>query len=194
MIGDIITIVHNPLVQLYMVYFETIVGSGAEMYELPEEVKDKLKLYFPPTLLERVRYGSSHHTSTENTAMTDCTDIYFPAGNGIVKLLKNNQIFTRVPDSKSPCSYLYWGKLHWLIHELYHTLQCVEEGGRPNYATRWFGELPVATIEKLITSPRTVSMNKIHDSMFMEERAESYADEVLYERLCNCTMVDNECQ
>jgi hypothetical protein len=166
--------VTNPLVQVYKAYF-WIVGSGSTKRSLPEDVIQALKPYYGETLLRNVEYGSSNHTSTDNTAMCNCMDIYFPSGSGVVASIKNGVILARNPDQ----SFTDPNRLHWLLHELQHAKQCADWGGRENYAIRWFGELSATTFEELITNPRKVSNQKLHNSMPMEGQAKAKADDVI---------------
>jgi len=168
--------VSNPLVQIYKVYF-SIVGSGSVKRSLPEDVIQRLKLHYGETLLRNVEYGSSNHTSTDQTAMCDCMNMYFPAGSGVVANIKNGVILAQ--DDKD--DFVHFHDLRWLLHELEHTKQCSNWGGRENYAIRWFGELSVTTIEELITNPRKVSNQKLHNSMPMEEQARARAAELIVE-------------
>ncbi|MEN8154572.1 MAG: carboxypeptidase-like regulatory domain-containing protein [Acidobacteriota bacterium] len=158
----------TPRVLGYLAYFEVIVGSGSTMRSLPQDVRDKLRKYYGK-IIDKVKYGSSRHTSGENTAMTDCYDIFFPAGRGAVKAIKNNLIFTEG----------YGMKLHLLLHELYHSSQCSSWGGRYNYANKWFSQIPVGTIGAILSGFTKRKARSIHDEMPMESAAEKKADQVM---------------
>ncbi len=167
-LGDLYSagqIVFDPIVQVYMGYF-AIVGGGATTYRLPEDVVTKLKPHYGETLLREVRTGASNHTKSDSTAMTDCKNIYFPSGSGVVALLKSDSIL-----EKRDGQFVYANEVRWLLHELQHTRQCVDIGGRENYAVRWFSELGATTIGNLIAAPGNVSSREIHDAMPMEEDA-----------------------
>jgi hypothetical protein len=101
--------------------------------------------------------------------MTDCYDIYFPAGKGVVKELKNGRIF----NSGNA------GMLQWLLHEIAHSKQCNKWGGRYTYADKWFSQIPGAPIEAIITKRTNISHKSIHDKMPMEAAAEKKAYDVM---------------
>lgn len=166
----------NPCYQAYLVYFG-VVGGGATLRSLPEDVIQLLKPYYGETLLREVRYGSSHHTASENTSMTDCKDIYFPFGSGHVDVIKNGRLLAR--DSQG--RLVNEGTMRLLLHELQHARQCADLYGQANYAARWFSEMSGTTIVQIITAPTTVSSKTLHDKMPME--ADAKDKESLAERL-----------
>ena len=156
----------SPFYAAYAAYF-AFIGSGATERFLPSSVIQKLEPYFVNDVLSAVRYASSEHTN--HKAITDCYKIYFPKGYGVVSTIQNGEIFED------------WAKddLHWLLHELAHAEQCRAEGGRSDFADRWFSELGTTTAAKLVTDPRSISAETIHDAMPMEQDAEAKADRVL---------------
>jgi hypothetical protein len=158
----------NTLLKTYRVYFAAI-DAGAEMRQLPFGVKQKLAPHYAPQLLERVWYGESHNLVVKNTAMTDCNNIYFPSGSGMIDMVENGKLF----DEK------YKDNLRWLLHELTHSEQCEALGGRDAYAAAWFGELATTTITQLILDPGNVSEKLLHDAMPMEKKAEQKALKIL---------------
>jgi hypothetical protein len=155
--------VANPLYHAYKIYFASI-SSGATMRNLPPAVQEKLKPYFPSGMLGGIQYGGSHHTAGDS-AMTDCTKIYFPAGSSEVMKIHDGRILT---DAVA---------FHWLIHEITHSKQC-QDMSQVRYAERWFGELGITTIEQIVTNPAKVSSKLIHNKMPMEKQAEQNADSI----------------
>lgn len=156
--------VANPLYHAYKIYFASI-ASGATMRNLPPAVQDKLKPYFPAGMLSVIQYGGSHHTAGDS-AMTDCTKIYFPASFGAVAKIHNGQV---VSDKAA---------FHWLIHEITHSKQC-QDMSQVRYAERWFGELGITTIEQIVKNPTKVSSKLIHNKMPMEKDAKQNADAII---------------
>ncbi len=152
----------DPVVQVYAGYF-AVVGGGVTTYALPEDVVRALAPHYGEALLREVRYGASQHTVSDNTAMTDCSTIYFPAGSGVVTLLRSGGLL-----AKAGGALVNPDAVRWLLHELQHARQCADLYGRENYAIRWFGELGVTLIAQLITDPASVSNRSIHDAMPME--------------------------
>jgi hypothetical protein len=161
----------NPIVQGYMAYF-AVVGGGATMRSLPEDVIQRLKPYYGESLLRDVRYGSSSHTASDGTAMTDCRDIYFPLGTGHVATIKEGALLQRDASGR----LVHENTMRLLLHELQHVRQCGDIGGRVNYGIRWFSEMSGTTIVKLITAPTTVSSKTLHDAMPMEADARAKED------------------
>lgn len=158
----------NPVYQAYQVYF-AIVGANATMRSLPEDVIQVLKPYYGEALLREVRYGSSNHTTSENTAMTDCKNIYFPNGSGDVVVIKEGRLLAR----NSQGRLVNEGTMRLLLHELQHARQCADIFGRANYGARWFSELTGTVITQIIVAPTSVSSKSIHDHMPMEGDAAS---------------------
>jgi hypothetical protein len=173
-LATVATVVHSlldPVVQSYMIYFAAV-GSGATMRALPEDVIQLLGPYYGETLLREVRYGSSNHTASDNTAMTDCRSIYFPRGAGHVETIKDGHLLERDAQGR----LTHESTMRLLLHELQHAKQCCDWGGRENYGLRWFSELSGTTIVEIATSPTSVSSRTIHDAMPMESEAKSKED------------------
>lgn len=158
----------NTLLKTYRIYFAAI-DAGAEMRQLPFNVKQKLAPYYVDQLLEKVWYGESHHLAIKNTAMTDCGNIYFPVESGMVDIIENGKLFDK----------RYRNDLKWFLHELTHCEQCAELGGRDAYAATWFGELAATTITQVILDPGNVNEKLLHDAMPMEKEAEQKAIKIL---------------
>jgi hypothetical protein len=164
------TQIGKPHVWAYLAFFETV-GSGAYKKSLPSYVKSTLNGYFPNQLMNEVNYAASKHTWSGN-AMTDCSTIYFPAdsGRGIVSTIENGNIFKP--------GYENW--LKWFLHELEHTKQCADWGGRLNYADQWFSQLDNPVLAEIMENAGLpiLRMKEIHDRMPMERQADSKADEI----------------
>lgn len=104
--------------------------------------------------------------------MTDCSTIYFPAdsGRGIVSTIENGNIFKP--------GYENW--LNWFLHELEHANQCINWGGRLNYADQWFSQLDTPVLAEIMENAGLpiLRMKEIHDKMPMERQADSKANEI----------------
>ncbi len=64
-----------------------------------------------------------------------------------------------------------------LCHELRHTEQCNEMGGRDFYAERWFRDFAISALTSNLNNPNYYTV--LHDQMPMEKNAEARAMEVL---------------
>lgn len=157
----------KPSVLAYLAYFETV-GSGSKRRNLPSDFRKSIRKHYG-NFVDKIKYASSKHTSTDQTAMTDCYEIYFPAGLGVVAELKNGRIFA----GKNA-----W-RLHWLLHEIAHSKECNRWGGRYTYADKWFGQLSGTILGQIITKRTKISNKSIHDAMPMEVNAEKKADKVM---------------
>jgi len=170
--------IRDVLYLAYQSYF-AIVGSGVSTYKLPGYVIATLGPYFGEALLREVKVGESAHTSSTSSnpnAMTDCMTIYFPSGSGVLSLMNNGSIFAK----RAGGAFVNSDQLRWLLHELQHTHQCEDVGGRRDYAIRWFSELSSTMIQDLITNPRSVNGKEIHNAMPMEVDADNQRDRVIH--------------
>jgi len=158
----------NSLVKAYQAYFAAI-DAGADMRRLPYAVKQKLEPHYSGLNLDRVWYGESRYLVIPDTAMTDCSRMYFPSDSGIIGIIEKGHLFEKK----------YRDDLHWLLHELTHSQQCQAQGGRDEYAKLWFGDLAAVTITQLLIDPRNVNDRMLHDAMPMEKNAEQNAVIVL---------------
>ncbi len=98
-------------------------------------------------------------------AMTNCKTIWFPHKKKMVKKIQNDNL------SKTD--------LHWFAHELQHVQQCIDKGGKRNYAKMWFGEMPKTWVKLLLNGkPDDIKDDGLHDAMPMEKNADKKADKV----------------
>jgi len=161
-------VITNYLLKAYRAYFAAV-DLNAEMRRLPYPVKQRLAPHFSGLNLERVWYGESRYLVVPDTAMTDCSRIYFPSDAGIIDIVENGHLFEKK----------YKNDLHWLLHELTHSQQCQAQGGRDEYAKMWFGDLAAATLTQLLINPKSVNERMLHNAMPMEKDAEQNAVIVL---------------
>ena len=138
--------------------FMSLMSSGVQMKAMPYALIQKLDPYYANNL-NIVRYG--HASRLSNTAITDCTKIYFSSKDMTDAIAKNTPLTA--------------SSMRWLLHELAHTEQCYKVGGREAYAKMWFKDLGTA----LVTPPFSSNdMKEIHDKMPMEKDAEAKAVQV----------------
>ena len=145
---------YDPTYDLYKT-FMSLMSSGVQMKAMPYALIQKLDPYYENNL-NKVRYG--HASRLVDTAITDCTKIYFSSKDMTDAIAKNTPLTA--------------SSMRWLLHELAHTEQCYKVGGREAYAKKWFKDLGTA----LITPPFSSNdMKEIHDKMPMEKAAEAKA-------------------
>src|SRR5262245_7657340 len=84
---------------------------------------DRLQEYYK-TDLRMIRISKGSGMGGE--AITDCTHIRFPEGS-LVQSLHQGTLLAEDKDN-----------LRWLLHELRHSDQCSNIGGRKQYANMWF--------------------------------------------------------
>lgn len=143
-------------VALYRRYMD-LLGAEVGLYHLPETYVNQLKEHYPKVDLRIVRFGYSGRQEPGN-ATTDCHTIYF-GSTGMVKRLKDGALLSD-PDA-----------LFWLYHELRHTEQCNELGGRDPYAERWFRDLDISALTTNLNSAHYYRV--LHDRMPMEKDADA---------------------
>ena len=155
----------DPRVVAYQSYFKAI-GSGVNLHPLHERWRTELAPYFDHDL-KPIRVGVSKPLG--NTAITDCSTIYWPEGTGIVKKLADGTDLTE-------------NELRWALHELTHTEQCHEAGSRNGYAYLWFSQLSGPTLAQItshLSDPAKMSHRNIHDALPMEKDADKKAADLL---------------
>ncbi len=163
---------YKPHVWAYLAYFKTV-SAGAKKRSLPPKVKSEISKYFPKNVLNTVKYASSKHTWGGN-AMTDCSTIYFSSksGKGMVTAINKPE-------------YLFDGghgnALHLLLHEIGHVKQCIDWGGRLNYADKWFSQVPISVQAEIIENAGLpyAKMKAVHDRMPMEKQTENRANSIM---------------
>ncbi len=156
---------------LYRIYMARL-SKGAKMRPLHPRYRAVLSPYYPELDLSRVRLGYSPRQPLRN-ATTDCLNIYFNDATAVEHFATGRAKIYFKEDRPDPDST----HLDWLLHELRHAEQCMEEGGREGYARRWFIELSRSGMLLLKGSSQ-----QLHDAMGMEEDAEAVAQRLL-ERL-----------
>ena len=130
-------------------------SRNVALSSLPALYVDLLKPHYPNVDLRTVQFGYSNRQQPKN-ATTDCSRIYFNGEDYVRKLaagtLKNEE-------GENPL---------WLYHELRHTEQCVEWGGRDFFAGRWFKDFQIGLIETRLQRDPQVFMKEVHDAQPME--------------------------
>ena len=139
---------------LYQAYMASL-SSGVNLHHLPDVYVAELQSRFPNVDLRDVRFGYSSN-QPPNNATTDCHNMYFNDA-AYVGRLRNAQL----SDDNE------WD---WLLHELRHTEQCSEVGGRKPYGEMWFNDLAISLLITGLSAP-SATMDDLHDNMPMEDDA-----------------------
>ena len=139
-------------VALYRRYMDQL-GAGVTLYHLPAAYVAQLRDYYPKVRLETVRFGFSNR-QPPNNATTDCHNTYFGSREYVDKLRTST----------------VGNDVYWLYHELRHTEQCNELGGRDFYAERWFRDLEISALSTNLNNPDYYRV--LHDRMPMERDAD----------------------
>ncbi len=147
------------LVNSYKAFFKRIHNAADSLTPLPVATQRILQRHFPKVNLDRVRIG--HSDRATSAAITDCHKIYFKHESK-VQVLRGGRI-TRL-----------------LLHELTHTEQCDQWGGRNRYAMKWFRNLAPGTFMALRKGSKNYGDN-VHDEMPMERDAERKAQSLCRE-------------
>lgn len=137
------------------------IGSNVTLYGLPALYVELLRPHYPNVDLTAVRFGRSRKLLIGG--MTDCNTIYFASESYVDKV--RNGTLGRNDEPKL------------LYHELTHTEQCAQRGGRDYYADMWWDELSDAKLEAL--RHENINPQFVHDLMPMEEDAAARATDVL---------------
>jgi hypothetical protein len=133
-------------------------GRDVTLYSLPALYVDLLRPLYPNVDLRTVKFGFSNRQQANN-ATTDCSRIYFNGQDYVRKLATG--ALTR-DENPSPL---------WLYHELRHTEQCVEWGGRDFFAARWFKDFQIGLIQTRLQRDPPAFMTEVHDRQPMEADA-----------------------
>lgn len=147
-------------VVLYRRYMD-LLGAGVKLHHLPDGYVDQLKAYYPNVNLRSVRFGFSDRQPSGN-ATTDCHNMYFSSRDYTEKLRTGT---LTVNDD-----------LSWLYHELRHTEQCKEVGGRDPFAEMWFKDFEYSALTTNLNNPDYYKV--LHDKMPMERDADTRATAV----------------
>jgi len=129
------------------------IGFNVTLHSLPALYVELLRPHYPGVDLSTVRFGFSRGLA--RGAMTDCDKIYF-ADESYVDKVRNGTL-----GAGDEPGLLY--------HELTHTEQCAQRGGRDFYAVMWWNELTPALIQAALQG--TLDPGVVHDLMPMEEDA-----------------------
>jgi hypothetical protein len=143
---------------LYRRYMDQM-GAGVKLYHLPDGYVDQLKDYYPNVNLRSIRFGFSDRQPSGNTT-TDCHNIYFSSRD------YTDKVRTGTVDSD----------FFLLYHELRHTEQCKEVGGRDPFAEMWFKDLEYSALATNLNNPDYYKV--LHDKMPMERDADTRATAV----------------
>lgn len=117
--------------QGYKSYMGTL-GAGVSLFNLPPLYVEILREHFTQVDLANVRFGFSRGVPPDVKGMTDCNTIYF-ASRSFVDKVRNGALSK---DAGDDFALLY--------HELTHTEQCAQRGGRDAYAVMWWQQVTTA--------------------------------------------------
>jgi hypothetical protein len=159
------------------------IEAGQPKHALPPIYREILRGRYPDVVLDQVRFAFSDQQPPDN-ATTDCRYLYFNDASYVAALRDAG------PNRK-------W---KWLLHELTHAEQCAQ-GGREQYALRWWSELETAvresgeTIDVFQTSEELARQLqalyvRVHGMMPMEQAADARAEAVLTELRRCCIAPD----
>ncbi len=140
---------------LYDTYM-TQLGAGVNRRSLPAAYVEVLQPFYPGAPLGNYRFGFSPRQLA--VATTDCSMTYYTTQAYVDKVAAGSL--------STPNEF----KL--LFHEIHHYRQCMQAGGRNQFAKMWFDQIPLNRLQ-------TFDMNIIHDAMPMEGQA-SAAQETIF--------------
>lgn len=151
-------------------------GLGVSLYAMDGYNRAILAPYFPTIDLSAWRFGFSDRQPPDN-ATTDCNTTYFNNASFVNNLTRGHiDLSNRVTSADGK-------RVPWVLHELYHYVQCNNVGGRTAYARMWFDNLLRMNWGSL--DPTKVSLdnlspifNLMHDSMPMEQDAQNNGDTI----------------
>jgi hypothetical protein len=139
---------------LYDTYM-TQLGAGVTRRSLPAAYVEVLQSFYPGAPLVNYRFGFSPRQLA--VATTDCSMTYY-----------TTQAYV---DKVAAGSLTTPNEFRLLFHEIQHYRQCMQVGGRNQFAKMWWDQIPLNRLQ-------TLDMNTIHDAMPMEGQASSTADTV----------------
>jgi len=140
---------------LYDTYMAQL-GAGVNKRSLPAAYVEVLQPFYPGAPLGNYRFGFSPRQLA--VATTDCSMTYY-----------TTQAYV---DKVAAGSLSTANELKLLFHEIHHYRQCMQAGGRNQFAKMWFDQIPLNRLQ-------TFDMNIIHDAMPMEGQA-SAAQETIF--------------
>lgn len=156
---------HGPFINGYRAFFNRVSAHAKPAVQLSSAFIQKYQRYFKNDM-RNVRIHESTVVAGKN-AMTDCKNIYFP---------ENTDVYEKIRDNRPLSSSERW----WLLHELTHTEQCKQYGGRNNYALKWFSSIPASTLKAIAKAKNLKKLGeKIHDKMPAEKKADDKADRLV---------------
>jgi len=140
---------------LYDTYMAQL-GAGVNKRSLPAAYVEVLQPLYPGAPLGNYRFGFSPRQPA--VATTDCSMTYY-----------TTQAYV---DKVAAGSLTMQNELKLLLHEIHHYRQCMQAGGRNQFAKMWFDQIPLNRLQ-------TFDMHTIHDAMPMEGQARS-AQETIF--------------
>jgi hypothetical protein len=140
---------------LYDTYM-TQLGAGVNRRSLPEAYAGVLQAFYPGAPLGNYRFGVSPRQPA--VATTDCSMTYYTTQSYVDKVASGT---LTTPN-----------EFKLLFHEIHHYRQCMQAGGRNQFAKMWFDQIPLNKLQ-------TFDMHIIHDAMPMEGQANS-AQETIF--------------
>ena len=139
---------------LYDTYM-TQLAAGVTKRSLPAAYVEVLQSFYPGAPLGNYRFGFSPRQLA--VATTDCSMTFF-----------TTQAYV---DKVAAGSLTTPNEFRLLFHEIQHYRQCMQVGGRNQFAKMWWDQIPLNRLQ-------TFDMNIIHNAMPMEGQASSTADTV----------------
>lgn len=169
------TVDPGSLVSYYKAYFKRVDNHANDKMRLPNWLIERYQREFKNNLRNvRIAESSAVHGSN---AMTDCRTVYFPAGSNMKQEITEGNLARAIVD---PSDHRNDRRDHsqWLFHELTHTEQCKDVGGRNNYAMKWFSHLSASLI-KAIAKGQKLNEKNIHDNFPMERQADTKGNRLM---------------
>ena len=139
---------------LYDTYMSQL-GAGVTRRSLPAAYVEVLQAFYPGAPLGNYRLGFSPRQPA--VATTDCSMTYY-----------TTQAFV---DKVAAGTLSTPNEFKLLFHEIHHYRQCMQGGGRNQFAKMWFDQIPLNQLQ-------TFDMHTIHDAMPMEAQAKSAQESI----------------
>jgi hypothetical protein len=139
---------------LYDTYMSQL-GVGVTRRSLPAAYVEVLQAFYPGAPLGNYRFGFSPRQPV--VATTDCSMTYYTTQAYVDKVAAGSL--------STP------GEFKLLFHEIHHYRQCMQAGGRNQFAKLWFDQIPLDRLQ-------TFDMHIIHDAMPMEGQAKTAQETV----------------
>jgi len=157
-------LVYEAVIKPYILVMRTK-GAGNKK-SLSTELKTALKAasVFPSVVnLDNIRY----YVNTWN---------HGGSGNAVTF---DDEMFYNANPTFETCR-----ELHWLLHEMTHTLQCKRVGGMVGFTRRVLGGYSKSALKEFIRNGgRGFDVDKWHDDVHIETEADCYADKYIKEFL-----------